>query len=774
MINPKVSIIIPVYNGSNYLGNAIDSALAQTYKNIEILVINDGSNDNGVTEAIAKAYGDKIKYYSKVNGGVATALNLGIEKMTGKYFSWLSHDDMYYPEKIEKQVELIKGLDDTVIISDWTIVNEDKKIIKECVLDDKLEMMPMSFLAFDTNTWLNACAMLIPVSALKKSGGFDESLRTTQDYDMHRKLIKNGINFKILHCPLLYSRVHSEQGCKVDSSAQNSADIIHQKIIQDIPAGEIGKYFDNNREAILSVYRAFETNGYRRSMAYFINAITSDLISKNQEELTTSLSKELLVGSIVEAGDLGDKPFLHNAKDSSSKPRIMFCSGHWLTGGMERVMSNLFPELRDRYDIFLLTPFDGRESCIQLPDYVKHIKISDDFFINNIDVIGLTYSLIYKIDVVIGFMNMFEKQLDFYRLCDNSNIKTIASSHEHYLYPYKSVYYHGIVKKRLDVLKNVSAAIWPTNFSVALYDQYNDNGYVIANPNVSKVINSSNKPKKGQKNILCVGRFNDYVKRVDRMLKCFAEVLKTEPNANLVLVGKYDNNANIGLDDGISVNDLIKKLKIPTERINFVGEVSDVEAYYLEASLILMTSNNEGFGMVLIEAARFGVPAVCNAISGIEDIITDGENGYIVQQDDVKGMASRVCEILQSDELKEELGKNAKKLAGRFDADIIGEKWRYLIDSILSSNSREDLRLTLNKKLAHSITDYKVFSEVLAKELNEVVYSMSNKNSRDNNWSLAVRLKDIPRRFMVSVRNDGAGATLGKIIKKTRKKLFKI
>jgi len=75
---PKVSIIIPVYNGSNYLREAIDSALAQTYKNIEIIVINDGSSDEGRTEAIAKSYGDKIRYIYKKNGGVSTALNVGI------------------------------------------------------------------------------------------------------------------------------------------------------------------------------------------------------------------------------------------------------------------------------------------------------------------------------------------------------------------------------------------------------------------------------------------------------------------------------------------------------------------------------------------------------------------------------------------------------------------------------------------------------------------------------------------------------------------------
>ena len=78
---PLVSIIIPVYNGSDYLKEAIESALAQTYSNIEILVVNDGSCDDGKTEEIALSYKDRIRYITKPNGGVSSALNLGIAQM---------------------------------------------------------------------------------------------------------------------------------------------------------------------------------------------------------------------------------------------------------------------------------------------------------------------------------------------------------------------------------------------------------------------------------------------------------------------------------------------------------------------------------------------------------------------------------------------------------------------------------------------------------------------------------------------------------------------
>ena len=107
MSYPKVSIIIPVYNGSNYLKNAIECALQQTYGNLEVLVVDDGSTDDGATENIAMEYGDRIRYFKKPNGGVSSALNFGIQNMTGDYFSWLSHDDAYSNDKIKDSVDLL-------------------------------------------------------------------------------------------------------------------------------------------------------------------------------------------------------------------------------------------------------------------------------------------------------------------------------------------------------------------------------------------------------------------------------------------------------------------------------------------------------------------------------------------------------------------------------------------------------------------------------------------------------------------------------------------
>lgn len=214
LFNPKVSIIIPVYNGANYLKQAIDSALAQTYQNFEIIVVNDGSKDENKTENIAKSYDNKITYYSKPNGGCASALNFGIEKMTGDYFSWLSHDDMYYPNKIQNQINLLNTLSDknTMIYSAFELVDKDGKFITQLKPENiyprhKLDMGLFALL----RSLINGCSLLIPKTYFYEYGMFDATLPTTQDYALWFKMLRTG-KIKYLDEILVKSRSHPEQG----------------------------------------------------------------------------------------------------------------------------------------------------------------------------------------------------------------------------------------------------------------------------------------------------------------------------------------------------------------------------------------------------------------------------------------------------------------------------------------------------------------------------------------------------------------------------------
>lgn len=225
--NAKVSLIIPVYNGGRYLQEAIESALAQTYTNREIIVVNDGSCDGGETESIAQSYRDRIRYFSKPNGGVASALNFAVSKMTGDYFSWLSHDDLYYPQKLERQLEILANMPDprTVLYCNYTLIDSEGKALGDIIMDTAL--LNQKPLYSVLRSGINGCSLLIPREAFEKTGLFDEKLRTTQDYDLWIRMQLQG-GYKFAHHPdvLVKYRTHSQQDTRINPATLPEANAL--------------------------------------------------------------------------------------------------------------------------------------------------------------------------------------------------------------------------------------------------------------------------------------------------------------------------------------------------------------------------------------------------------------------------------------------------------------------------------------------------------------------------------------------------------------------
>lgn len=215
---PKVSVIIPVYNGTNFLSFAIDCALAQSYPNIEIIVVNDGSNDGGATERMALSYGDKIRYFAKENGGVSSALNYGIANMTGSYFAWLSHDDLYSPTRIEDAVNLMVKHNllgkKCVGFTGGYVMNAGGSKIKDLHHNFESDRIYSGYEVMNimavTGT-LYGCSFLIPREVFDEVGGFDESLRYSQDSLMWYRIFLAGYSLVSDKRPNVMSRMHGAQ-----------------------------------------------------------------------------------------------------------------------------------------------------------------------------------------------------------------------------------------------------------------------------------------------------------------------------------------------------------------------------------------------------------------------------------------------------------------------------------------------------------------------------------------------------------------------------------
>jgi len=192
MKNPVVSVIIPTYNREKLLVTAINSVLNQTFKDFEILVIDDASTDN-TKEVIDNFKNERISYYKlDKNSGQCVARNYGIKRARGKYIAFLDSDDRWLPEKLEKQINIFKNSPNKLgCVYGYAY---EKDVIKDVTTFNKVQY----FRGYIYNKFLEKFCpptpsiFLVKTDAILKENGFDENLITFVDLDMWLRLSKNN------------------------------------------------------------------------------------------------------------------------------------------------------------------------------------------------------------------------------------------------------------------------------------------------------------------------------------------------------------------------------------------------------------------------------------------------------------------------------------------------------------------------------------------------------------------------------------------------------
>lgn len=202
----RVSIVIPFYN-CPYIDQAIESALNQTYPNIEVIVVNDGSTE--YTEKLTP-FLKQIVYVEKGNGGTASALNLGILNATGDYIAWLSSDDLYYKDKVSKQLNFMRQKNTPISYTNFSLINENNHVFSEFA--GKYFMDKISFLQFLlVSNPINGCTVMMNKKIFSEIGFFNEKLKFTQDYDFWLRAVQH-YEFFYMHEALVKYRIHNQMG----------------------------------------------------------------------------------------------------------------------------------------------------------------------------------------------------------------------------------------------------------------------------------------------------------------------------------------------------------------------------------------------------------------------------------------------------------------------------------------------------------------------------------------------------------------------------------
>lgn len=205
----QVSVIIPCYKDSTTLRGAIESILNQTYQDFEIIVVNDASPETAGIEEILKNYPSVVYVKNDHNLGLAGARNVGIKKANGVYIAFLDADDEYHPRKLELQRRYIE--DNTAIACDVQIFKEQRPKITIFKQVDKANIREVfGDFKFCFQNYLTGASILAPKLLLLKAGGYDESLRSCEDYDLWLRLL--SLNVKLIHLrlPLYYYRFNPD------------------------------------------------------------------------------------------------------------------------------------------------------------------------------------------------------------------------------------------------------------------------------------------------------------------------------------------------------------------------------------------------------------------------------------------------------------------------------------------------------------------------------------------------------------------------------------
>jgi len=209
-VEPLVSVITPAYNAAKYLSQTIQSALGQTYKNIEIVVVDDGSTDG--TEDLKVLQDRRVRYLKiKHSGGPATPRNVGIKKSRGDLIAFLDSDDVWRPEKLEKQISFMQKGGFDFVSSDAGVIDKNGKKTKDSYLahlGNLNNLGPQVFPRLYESNFVITSSALVRREVFDKVGFFDQSPRMVgvEDYDLWLRISAVGAKFGFLPERLLLYR----------------------------------------------------------------------------------------------------------------------------------------------------------------------------------------------------------------------------------------------------------------------------------------------------------------------------------------------------------------------------------------------------------------------------------------------------------------------------------------------------------------------------------------------------------------------------------------
>ena len=617
--NPKVSIIMSVYNGEKYLKEAIDSMIRQTFKDFEFIIINDGSTDQSLN--IIKSYKDpRIILISRENRGLTESLNEGIKKAKGDYIARMDADDISKKDRLQKQIRFLShNKDVSLVVSTVELIDQDGNQIQHVWEDDRKAITPKQI---EDSMPISDCIAHPAVFARSKlyRNYHYNNVKSGEDYDLWLRLLSEGFKIAKIEEPLLSYRVHEESITQKSNKNGSAKKVIYIKenfLVSQVKLRKWGKIEKKVLKSLKSDY-----------LNYYYELISKDYIKypfKALLKLARAYNKSKKIKPYFAEKKML-KETIPNNQAKNDKKNVLFVLPWMTTGGADKVALDVSSGLKDEYNWHFITTependnswsnyfLNVTKNIYHISDFIKFQRNKTNFInnyckLNNIDTLIISNSISgYKA------LPLIRKKLKNIRIIDilhGEGGKNDSGGAPKFMQPFEKY-----IDRHITVTEYVKRY---------LVDKYKNNPKKITSIHNGVDTDFFKPTNTYSKSIILVwvGRFS-LEKRPLAFIELAKKISLMHKNIFFTMVG-----------DGPQFEKAIKNIKDYNlgNRITLLGKTKNSRKAIDHSSALVMTSEIEGQGIVMLEAGSIGKPVFAPKVGGIPEYVVQGRNGIMHNND---------------------------------------------------------------------------------------------------------------------------------------------
>lgn len=648
----KISVIVPAYNAEKTIGKCLDTLVNQTYNNMEIIVINDGSKDNTlkIIKSYQKQYPEKIVIISRENKGIGYSRNEAIKKASGKYLGFVDSDDYVELEMYEHLYKHLKKTESDVVVCDYFEFNEKNKTIKSIVdfkptniyenpeLINEINSAPwnklykkeiFNDLEYPENLkYEDLSTVLIALLKAKKISKLNEPL---YDYYINMAGETNTYNYRVFDIFEIFEII-------INNFPKNYANLNNEllKLVYTRTFFYVGALLDFKDKKL--VLRFYESG---------INFLNKNFSNWRLKYINDANNFKEMIKRFIRTNKFLFKTFIIN-KIKKTKKSVLFTNYYMEIGGIEKALVNLLNNMDfNKYDITLLLQHKCGEF---LNDIDKRVEVQSFNLVKSDFVLYRKCINMFKIIfTIIRNIRKYDFAGCYGPSHKESSLVALYASKNNAIWMHTNIVNH--LKNQYDVnddfkLKRILSKYFKKTkfrkFKNLMFVSNNSmNAYLNVYPddkdkcnicynfidykNIISLSKESIDIKKNKKkvNLVNIGRHSEYEKRITRIID-MVEVLKNKYDIKFYLIGD-------GPDHKMYV-DLVKQKKLD-KYIEFLGAKNNPYPYFLLADAVVLSSAFEGFPTVYTEALTLNIPVITTDVSDAKKIIAK-KYGIVCKNDD--------------------------------------------------------------------------------------------------------------------------------------------